>query len=386
MRASKHLSPSLGALVFLFACGAEPPNTPIDAATGGDAAAPPSDAATTPDAAGQDSSGGDSGNPTTLPPSGLPTPPGPSNLPKPSGQPGGLAVLNWAGFAGAASFTFDDAQPSQIAHYTELQAVGVPMTFYLSTNNSTLTNYGTVFAQAVKDGHELGNHSVHHCHANLTGCSFGNALTTLDSEIDQCNTSIQQQFGQTVLTSASPFGDTGYDTPEQSRVFLNRGVGGGLVAPNDTSDALNLPIHMAATNEALSSFNGYTDSAHAGKWIIFLFHTISPTSATWYNPVDINTVTGAMSYAKGLGDLWVGTVARTGAYWRAQKMFSAVAPTQANGATTYTWTLPAHFPTGQYLRVKVTGGTLTQGKYTLVWDPHGYYEVSLDLGTLTISP
>jgi hypothetical protein len=60
------------------------------------------------------SSGGDAGAPG---PSGLPVPPGASDRPRPSGAPGNLTVLDWAGFKSALTYTFDDGQPSQIAHY-----------------------------------------------------------------------------------------------------------------------------------------------------------------------------------------------------------------------------------------------------------------------------
>ena len=52
----------------------------------------------------------------------------------------------------------------------------------------------------------------------------------------------------------------------------------------------------------------------------------------------------------------------------------------------YSWTLPAHFPPGQYLRVKVDGGTVKQLGTELSWDEHGYYEITLDAGSVTISP
>jgi hypothetical protein len=35
--------------------------------------------------------------------------------------------------------------------------------------------------------------------------------------------------------------------------------------------------------------------------------------------------------------------------------------------------------------VKVDGGSSTQSGTELVWDDHGYYEVALDAGTLTLS-
>jgi hypothetical protein len=54
-----------------------------------------------------------------------------SGIAKPAGTPGNLQVVNWAGFKGAISYTFDDNLQSQITHYAALHAVGVPMTFYV---------------------------------------------------------------------------------------------------------------------------------------------------------------------------------------------------------------------------------------------------------------
>jgi hypothetical protein len=53
---------------------------------------------------------------------------------------------------------------------------------------------------------------------------------------------------------------------------------------------------------------------------------------------------------------------------------------------TWTWKLPANFPPGKFLRVTVPGGTLKQNGATLPWDPHGYYEIALDAGSVTVSP
>jgi len=168
---------------------------------------------------------------------------------------------------------------------------------------------------------------------------------------------------------------------------VNRGVGSGTIGPNDSTDPYNLPCHLAASGETMSSFNTATDSARTGgKWLIFLIHTISPTSDNWYNPVAIGDVTGAMSHGKTAGDEWTDTVANVAAYWRAQKVLSGVTPTTSGTSKTWTWTLPAHFPPGKYLRVKVDGGTLTQGGSALVWDDHGYYEVALDAGSVTLGP
>jgi hypothetical protein len=123
-----------------------------------------------------------------------------------------------------------------------------------------------------------------------------------------------------------------------------------------------------------------------GKWLIFLIHSIDPTTAEWYNPVNITDVTGSMSHAKGLTDVWTDTVVAIGAYWRGQKVLAATTPTTSGTTQTWTWTLPPHFPAGKFLRVTVGGGTPSQSGRTLTWNDHGYYEIALDAGSLTLGP
>jgi peptidoglycan/xylan/chitin deacetylase (PgdA/CDA1 family) len=337
--------------------------------------------------AGTGGSGG-GGGPTG--PSGLPILPGADDVPRPSGAPGNLKVLHWAGFKSAATYTFDDAQPSQVEHYADLQATGVRLTFYITTSSSTaVSGFDATFTQAVHDGHEMGNHTVHHCHIDLTGCSnTASAPTSVDTELDDCDSYIANHFGQSaVWTAASPFGDSGWDTPDMSRFFINRGVGSGTVGPADGSDPFNLPCHAAVEAETVDSFNSAIDGARtAGRWLIFLVHTINPTSQNWYAPIDVSVVTGSIGHAKSLGDVWIDSMVNVGAYWRGEKVVAAATPVTSGGDQTWTWTLPAHFPPGKFLRVTVDGGTPSQNGAPLTWDPHGYYEIALDAGSLTLSP
>jgi len=322
-------------------------------------------------------------------PSGLPAP-ATKGIAKPSGKPGNLTVLDWAGFKAAVSWTFDDAQPSHLAHYAALNAVGVPMTFYLTSANSTGDVYDAIWTKAVHDGHEIGNHSVHHCHADLSGCTSGTPLGTIGDELDACSTYIIQHTTQTaVWTMASPFGDNGYDAPAVPRFLVNRGVSGGSIGPADLTDPFNLPVHMVADGETAATMNRHADAArNAGRWLIFLVHSIRPTDAVWYAPVELGELTAAMRTAAARPDVWSDTLVAIAAYWRAQTMFQSLSPTTSGNSSTWTWMLPPHFPRGKSLRVKVDGGTLTQGigSAPLIWDEHGYYEIALDAGTLTLAP
>ena len=298
-------------------------------------------------------------------------------------------MLDWAGFKGAVSWTFDDAQPSHIAHYAELNAVGVPMTFYLTTNNDAEPGFLETWQRAVKDGHELGNHSVHHCHAGLTGCTSGRPLPTLDAEIDEATSYIVQHTPQkTVWTAASPFGDAGYDQPAAARFFVNRGVPSGMIAPNDETDPYNLPVHPVVTGETAARFNQVTDAARAGgKWVIFLVHTLTPTDAVWYAPVAIGDVTAGMKHARVAPRCLDRHAGRRGRLLaRAEAPLRGATRRVTGTSTTWTWTLPPHFPSGKVLRVRVDGGTLSQNGRPLPWSAHGYYELALDAGSLTLSP
>lgn len=288
------------------------------------------------------------------------------------------------------TYTFDDAQPSQIEHWAELKAEGIRGTFYLNTQaQATESDFDATWQDAEAQGWELGNHTVHHCNADGT-CQNGATFTTIDQEFDDVTTYITTTGQQAaVWTAAYPYGDTGYEPAAEERFFLARGVSGGLVGANDSTDPFDLPCIAAAAagGEPVSTFSSDVDSAHTqGKWLIFLFHTIMPTDQSWYAPTDIGVITGSMDHAKSLPDVWLDSLVNVGAYWVAQKLVSAVTPTTSGTATTWAWSLPAHFPSGKYLRVTVDGGSLTQGGDPLPWDDHGFYEISLDAGTLTLAP
>jgi hypothetical protein len=117
-----------------------------------------------------------------------------------------------------------------------------------------------------------------------------------------------------------------------------------------------------------------------------LIHTIKPTKANWYNPVDVGAITSSIEATKQLGGVWQDSVVNVGAYWAGQKAFAAAAIKTVDAQQTWAWSLPKNFPTGRCLRVKVDGGVLRQNGKELAWNEHGYYELALDMGSLTLAP
>jgi peptidoglycan/xylan/chitin deacetylase (PgdA/CDA1 family) len=298
---------------------------------------------------------------------------GTSSVAKPSGTPGNLKVINWAGLKGAVSYTFDDGNSSQISNYATLKSLGVPFTFYLVTGWANASN--AVWAQAVADGHELGNHTKTH------------ASTATAADIDAATAFLQQKFGVKAWTMAAPNGSTSYMSFAQARFLLNRGVSNALIAPNDATNAFNLPAYIPPSGASTSTLNSQVASAQsAGAWRVMLVHGFLGGSDAAYQPIGLNEFVSHVNYTKNLGNVWIDTMTKIGAYWRGQKVVSSVTPTTSGNTKTYSWSLPANFPPGKCLRVTVDGGTVKQSGKTLSWNSRGYYEISLDAGSVTISP
>jgi len=323
--------------------------------------------------AGAAGSGG-SGGGTTPGVSHLPVPPGAGNVPKPTGAASKITTVPWAGFKGAVSYSFDDDNSSQIAHYSELKALGVHFTFFLWTNRAEAMN--AVWKTALMDGHEIGNHTNSHQGAGTT------------TDIVAATTFINNTFKTPPYVFAAPNGDQSYPPLAKPLFFINRMVSDGLVAPNDNTDPWHLPTSIPPAGGEVNgySYNGEVDGAvSANKWRTFCIHGFTGGNDGAYNAVDITGFLAGITHAKTTG-AWLDTITAVGSYWLGEKAFN-VATTMTSGTDkTYTWKLPDHFPPGRYIRVTTDGGTLKQGGTALVWDPHGYYEVALDTLSVTLSP
>lgn len=366
---------ALGTLALALALGCESTDPPIPEGTGGE---------DTQDGTGGVAETGSGGSPSEGSGGSPPAPPlersacglplfGETGQAVPSGEVGGLEIVNWAGAAFAASYTFDDSNSSQISAYADLQALAVPMTFYLQTGKDESSD--AVWAQALQDGHELGNHTESH---QQTGTGV---------DIDAATMFIEETFGVAPMTMAAPYGDSSYIPLAEERFFINRGVPNGSVTPGGSANPFNLPCHVPAEGALATALNGVMDTARsAGKWQIMLVHGFTGGSDAAYQPVDLPEFLSHVEYTKSLGDGWIDTVVAVGAYFVGQKTVAAAETTTEGDSTTWTWTLPDHFPADKCIRVVVDGGTLTQDGEAVPWDEHGYYEIDLDAGSLTLAP
>jgi peptidoglycan/xylan/chitin deacetylase (PgdA/CDA1 family) len=271
------------------------------------------------------------------------------------------------------TYSFDDGNSSQIEHYPALSALGVPFTFYLITDKDEAMS--EIWAAAVTDGHELGNHTQTH------------PYDATAEEIDDATAFIESRFGVKVWTMAAPFGDDTYIPFAESRFLINRGAFDAQIFPDDDSDPFNLPCFVPDEEAPASDFHDKIDAAREdGAWQIMLVHGFTGGDDGAFQPVEIDEFVASVEYAKALGDVWLDTVVSIGSYWRGQRAVAASDPTTKGDTVQYEWELPDHFPPGKCLRVTTTGGNLEQGGRPVPWNQRGYYEIALDAEALTISP
>lgn len=359
-------------------------STPVDAAVSPDAA----DAAVSPDAADA-AVGFDALPPPTAPTSDLPVPPGAAGSSEPQGSMMAMQTVHWAGFKSAVSYTFDDSTSDQVAHWPELQATGLRFTFFITSGQAGYASYDQVWKSAIASGSELGNHTQAHCHADLTGCAIdAKKAATLRDDVQACDNYITGVLGQKqVSTMAYPYGDQGYAADAAQHFFLARVVGGGPVHALDATNPFAIPCYLPAQDETTDVLDARLEQSHTqGAWDTYLIHALRPNPAG-FQPIELSALVAHLEHTKAKADVWIDTFAHVGAYWLGETILDNARKqgVTANGSTGMTWSLPAHFPSGRFVRVVTGGGHLRQAGLVLPWNPHGYYEVALDGGELTWS-
>lgn len=297
-----------------------------------------------------------------------------------------LTVLPWNGHKAAFTMTFDDGSPSNATlALPALEAKGVKGTFFLTEDNTG--DNEADWSRAAREGDELGNHTVNHCHAaDLGKGKCGSA----HDEIDRCNAYIESKFGvPDVYTFAYPFVDTSpaYRAAVEGTFLLARAGAGKLVDATATPDwfAIDAKFVEPSRGQTVKDWSGWIDDADAqSKWLVIVFHSILPE--TWYEGIAQADLETMIDHAKASDDLWIDTFVEVGSYLRAEKMFEAVTPVSRGKGVVWKWTLPRHFPPKHSLRVVVDGGALSQNGARLVRDASGAYAVALDSAALTWEP
>jgi peptidoglycan/xylan/chitin deacetylase (PgdA/CDA1 family) len=300
-------------------------------------------------------------------------------------HPPHLKVLPWGGHKAALTLTFDDTSPSEANEaLPALDEESVKATFFVTAKNAK--GYSQTWARAEREGHELGNHTVDHCHAAGLG---RRGCLSATQELAECNHYIESRLGAPdVYSFAYPFVDqsAAYKTVASGKFLLARAGSGGLVDAAGTPDwyAMDARFIEPTRGETVKDWDRWIDETDAeSKWLVLVFHSILPE--VWCEGVSKAELQAIIEHAKAADDVWIDTFVSVGAYLRAQRMLEAITPVSQGNDLVWRWVLPHHFPHGRSLSVVVDGGTLAQGGVAL---PRGRGDsrlVALDAGSLAWS-
>ena len=204
---------------------------------------------------------------------------------------GAARTAPWPGGArGAVSLSYDDGLTSQYQYAPPaLRARGIKASFFLTLDN--MQDRVAEWRAVAAEGHELGNHTVHH----YCGLPTTRPERFVQREVVDAQVRLNTLFGRQPRILAYPCGltDLGPGTPnDQLHLYAGLLREAGFVAAR-TSDgppmsrryardhrfALNAIAPTYAT-EDLSEALAYLDLTVArGRWANLVFHGLAPTRA-----------------------------------------------------------------------------------------------------------
>jgi peptidoglycan-N-acetylglucosamine deacetylase len=231
------------------------------------------------------------------------------------------------------SLTFDDARLSQAdTGIALLDKYGVKATFYLSPDN--MMKRLETWKKAVRHGHDIGNHSLHHpCTGNFAW-SKDNALENytlerMSGELDSASILIKKMLGIQPVSFAYPCGQTFVGRGNMTRSYVplvsvkfETGRGWLSEGPNDPafcdmSQLTGMELDGKSFEQALSLIE---EAKSKGLWLIFAGHEMnkggSQTSL-------LSTIEAICKYASDpTNGIWIDNVHTIAAYLKGKRKFN----------------------------------------------------------------
>ena len=241
------------------------------------------------------------------------------------------ATFAWPeGIDAAISFTFDDARPSQAdSGLAVLDSLGVQATFY--TSIWSLTQRINIWRNAVRNGHEIGNHTLTHpCSANFDTLRPYRLedmdLVRMRYELQESNRQLDSLIGITPQSFAYPCGQTfvGRGKDVQSYVplvaeYFTSGRGWQDEGPNnpqvcDLSQLMGYPMD----NKGFEDLQPILDKTmHESSWLILAGHDMGSKKEL---TTDLKTLKAVVDYVHSSGkNIWIAPVSEIAAYIRSQR-------------------------------------------------------------------
>ncbi len=234
----------------------------------------------------------------------------------------------WPGGARAAvSFSFDDARPTQLDRGVAiLNAHGVRGTFYVSLDN--VRRRPDEWRRLADDGHEIGNHTLHHpCSANFPWARDhaleDYCLERMEAELLAANEAIEGVLGVRPQTFAYPCGQTFVGRGESLASYIPLVARHFVVGRRafdeihndplycDLAQATSLDLDRAGLDHAMGLVRA---AVVDGGWLILMSHEVAPAGGQATRPDVLEAL--CRHVTDPASGLWVDTVVAVGGHVR----------------------------------------------------------------------
>lgn len=296
---------------------------------------------------------------------------------------GPITTVPWNGHVGAASFTYDDARNSQLPTVIpQLDALGIKGTFFITQiQGYSFPSKQNEWIEAVKKGHELGNHTSNHNTPNSSN------VKTMASTLRNLHSSVE------AVTFAYPSCTATGQNYVNEESFIGRSCGGvnySWNASNLNWMAMDGLIVKGSNGNNVSTAIDKLNSAKNGSWIAIIVHDVTnPIPDEWsITPAENQSLLNqAVS-----NQLWIDTYQNVAAYYRAHFVMDQVNAQKTSTGWKATWSSPhSKMPKSVPLRIKldptVFGNTFTvlQKGNPIVAEKDGSYIIDFMTLSLDIS-
>ena len=235
----------------------------------------------------------------------------------------------------ALSLSFDDARTVQLTTAIPLlDEYGVKATFFLVSSSIEQNLQG--WKDAVKEGHEMGNHTFNHpCGVSPSGSGGSNRLENktlgeMKKELLDANSQIKKLLGVTPKVFAYPCGQTyvgrGENTksyvPLVAKYFL-AGRGWLGESPNDPlicnfSQLSGMTMGDEMPFEKLLPI--LQSAAKKGQWVILVGHDVGKEIGRGHLDTRISTLKKLCEYAADpKNDIWIAPIGTIAEYVKSHK-------------------------------------------------------------------
>jgi len=225
----------------------------------------------------------------------------------------------------AISLTFDDARLSQVdVGLPIFDRCGVKATFYVSPDKLEQRLAG--WKTAVRNGHEIGNHTMTHpCTGNYPAFRFNAledmTLSQVEQEIDGASREIEKLLGVAPASFAYPCGQTFVGRGKKVESYVPLVAARFLTGRKWLSEGANDPafcdlaqvLAMESDGKTFEQIKTLVDQAsEEGRWLILAGHEIGDEA---YQTTLASALEDLCRYAKDPANgLWIDTVGTIGRY------------------------------------------------------------------------